>query len=95
VACIYAQVASKLEELPAARTLYEMLAPWGCQVAFPAFGVWGPVGLYLGSLAVALGELDTAARHLTEAARVATRAGAPIWKTRAAAELTRLTAVTG
>lgn len=94
VTCIYAQVASKLEERSAARGLYEMLAPWDGQVAFPAFGVWGPVGLYLGSLAVALGEPDTAASHLTEAARVASRAGAPTWERRAAAEPTRLAEVT-
>jgi len=93
VACIYARVASKLEELSAARTLYERLAPWRGQVAFPAFGAWGPVALYLGSLALTLGEFDSAARHLKAAARVASRAGAPIWERRAAAELTQLAEV--
>ncbi len=44
VACIYAHVASELGAVEAAETLYELLAPWHRQIAFPAFGVWGPVG---------------------------------------------------
>ena len=67
-----------------------MLEPWSGQIVFPAFGVWGPVGLYLGSLARLLGDLDAAERHLQEAARAAIRAGAPIWEARAASQLGQL-----
>jgi hypothetical protein len=72
--------------------LYELLAPWQGQIAFPAFGVWGPVSLYLGSLARVLGELDGAERHLLDAAEAARRIGAPIWAARAETELGRLRA---
>jgi DNA-binding SARP family transcriptional activator len=87
VACIYAYVCSKLEELTAASLLYGMLEPWGDQIAFPAFGVWGPVSLYLGGLARVLGESEAANRHLLSAARAAIRAGAPIWEAHATSQL--------
>ncbi len=90
VMCIYAHVASRLGDVAAAATLYPMLEPWGEQIAFPAFGVWGPVGLYLGSLALVLGHVGAAERHLLEAARGAIRAGAPIWEAHAAGHLGRL-----
>jgi DNA-binding SARP family transcriptional activator len=90
VVCIYAHVSSRLGYLPVIRTLYELLEPWCEQIAFPAFGVWGPVGLYLGSLALASGDGDGAERHLAAAARAATRAGAPLWEARAASQLSRL-----
>ena len=82
VTCIYAHVASQLGHLAAARTLYRMLEPWSEQIAFPAFGVWGPVNLYLGTLASVLGDRSAAERHLLEAARTAIRAGAPVWEAR-------------
>jgi DNA-binding SARP family transcriptional activator/tetratricopeptide (TPR) repeat protein len=90
VICIYAHVSTRLGEVVAARALYRMLEPWSEQIAFPAFGVWGPVSLYLGSLAVALGETSAAERHLREAARIAIRAGAPLWEVRAASRLREL-----
>jgi DNA-binding SARP family transcriptional activator len=92
VSCIYAHVCSELEDVAAAATLYAMLAPWSEQIAFPAFGVWGPVGLYLGPLARVIGELDLAVGHLSEAAQAASRAGAPLWEARAASQLERLAA---
>jgi tetratricopeptide (TPR) repeat protein len=95
VLCIYSHVSARLGYLPAVRTLYELLEPWAEQIAFPAFGVWGPVGIYLGLLALAIDDLDSAERHLSNAARAATRAGAPIWEARAASQLTRLAALTG
>ena len=88
--CPCAHVAAGLEHVAAATALYPMLAPWSEQIAFPAFGVWGPVGLYLGSLARVLGDLGAAERHLTEAALAATRAGGPIWEASAADQLARL-----
>jgi DNA-binding SARP family transcriptional activator len=94
VVCIYALVCSRLGHVPAAAVLYRMLEPWSEQIAFPAFGVWGPVGLYLGSLALLLGELDAAEHHLLEAARAAIRAGAPIWEAHAASQLGRLAEMT-
>jgi DNA-binding SARP family transcriptional activator len=90
VVCIYARICSRLGHVRAAAVLYRMLEPWSDQIAFPAFGVWGPVGLYLGSLALLLGELDAAERHLLEAVRAAVRAGAPIWEEHAAGQLARL-----
>jgi tetratricopeptide (TPR) repeat protein len=90
VACIYAHVSSSLGDSQAARVLYPMLEPWSEQIAFPAFGVWGPVSLYLGSLALMLGDVDAAERHLLAAARAAIRAGAPIWEARAASRLGQL-----
>jgi DNA-binding SARP family transcriptional activator len=90
VACIYAQVSSRLGCRSAARTLYGLLEPWAEQIAFPAFGVWGPVQLYLGSLALALEDVEGAERHLAKAARAAARAGAPLWEVRAASLQTRL-----
>jgi len=93
VACIYAHIASELGDSAASAALYELLEPWHEQVAFPAFGVWGPVDLYLGSAARAMGQLNAAERHLSEAAAIATRAGAPIWDARAKSQLARLAAV--
>jgi DNA-binding SARP family transcriptional activator/tetratricopeptide (TPR) repeat protein len=92
VLCIYAHVSSELGAEQPAAMLYELLAPWQGQIAFPAFGVWGPVSLYLGSLARVLGELDGAERHLLDAAEAARRIGAPIWAARAETELGRLRA---
>jgi hypothetical protein len=91
VACIYAHVAAGVEDSAAAAVLYRALEPFSEQVAFPAFGVWGPVSLYLGSLAVVLGDPAAADRHLQQAARVAIRAGAPIWEARAVNRLGHLT----
>jgi DNA-binding SARP family transcriptional activator len=91
VACVYAHVSAGLDDAAAARVLYRALEPFSEQVAFPAFGVWGPVSLYLGSLAVVLGDPAAADRHLQQAARVAIRAGAPIWEARAVNRLGHLT----
>ena len=88
--CIYAHVCSKVGDVVAAKALYRMLEPWSEQIAFPAFGVWGPVSLYLGSLALVFGDVDAARRHLLEAARAAIRAGAPIWEAHAAGQLEQL-----
>jgi hypothetical protein len=90
VACIYAQVSASLEDSAAAAVLYPMLEPWAEQIAFPAFGVWGPVAMYLGSLALVLGDIAAAERHLIEAGRAAVRAGAPMWEARAATLLEQL-----
>jgi tetratricopeptide (TPR) repeat protein len=87
VACIYARVAAVLDESAVAAVLYRALEPFSEQVAFPAFGVWGPVGLYLGSLALVLGDPAGAEHHLQQAARIAIRAGAPIWEARAVSQL--------
>jgi tetratricopeptide (TPR) repeat protein len=95
VTCIYAYVSVRLECVPALGTLYDLLEPWAEQIAFPAFGVWGPVAFYLGSLALALEEFDQAERHLTYAGLAASRAGAPIWAERVAGQLARLGAITG
>jgi hypothetical protein len=67
-----------------------MLEPWGEQIAFPAFGVWGPVRLHLGSLAHVLGDSASAEHHLMEAARTSIRAGAPLWEQRATERLEQL-----
>ncbi|MGZ4195277.1 MAG: BTAD domain-containing putative transcriptional regulator [Solirubrobacteraceae bacterium] len=90
VACSYAHVAAGLEDAAAAALLYRALEPFSDQVAFPAFGVWGPVGLYLGSLALVLGDPAAAGQHLQQAARVAVRAGAPNWEARAVNRLEQL-----
>jgi hypothetical protein len=92
VMCLYAQVSSRLGEPASARLLYELLETWADQVAFPAFGVWGPVALYLGSVALTLGEVDRAERHLAAAKLLASAAGAPRWGARAVAESNRLAA---
>ena len=83
VVCIYSHVSARLRQLEAAKSLYPLLEPWAEQIAFPAFGVWGPVSLYLGSLARVLGDHDNADRHLSAALRAATKAEAPLWKVRA------------
>jgi hypothetical protein len=85
VMCIYAQVSAELEDAAAASVIYELLRPWRAQVAFPAFGVWGPVELYLGALAIAFGDRPAAAEHLANAGEIAERAGAPLWDARTAA----------
>jgi hypothetical protein len=90
VACILAEVSSRLEHVSAAAALYRILEPWDGQIAYPAFGVWGPVALYLGSLALVLGESEAAASHLSDATQAAVRAGAPRWERRAAGETERL-----
>jgi DNA-binding SARP family transcriptional activator len=92
VTSIYAHVSVALKDEAAAAVLYGTLEPWSEQIVFPAFGVWGPVSLYLGSLASLLGDFSAAERHLREAARAASRAGAPIWEARATAQLGQLAA---
>jgi DNA-binding SARP family transcriptional activator len=94
VACILAQVSSRLEDGSSAAALYRILERWSGQIAYPAFGVWGPVALYLGSLALVLGEAEAAASHLSDATQTAIRAGAPLWEQRAARELERLAQLT-
>ena len=91
--CIYAIVSSRLGHERSARALYELLKPWAQQIAFPAFGVWGPVALHLGTLAITIGDRVAAGRHLTMASDIAGGAGAPLWEARAAAELARLAAM--
>jgi hypothetical protein len=90
VMCIYAQVAAQLEVTPTAAVLYELLAPWEGQLAFPAFGVWGPVALHLGSLALCGGDAAVAVRHLFRAKEEAEHAGAPLWRAWADSLLSRL-----
>ena len=90
VACIYAHVSCELGNVRAARVLYRMLEPWSSQIAFPAFGVWGPVSLYLGSLALALGDRASARQHINQAARAAIQAGARNWEARANAILDQI-----
>jgi hypothetical protein len=90
VVCIYAHVSAKLENVEAAAALYRMAEPWSEQIAFPAFGVWGPVSLYLGSLAGVLRDRGGAERHLLQAARAAVLAGAPIWEAHATDQLEKL-----
>jgi hypothetical protein len=90
VMCIYAQVAAQLEVTPTAAVLYELLAPWEGQLAFPAFGVWGPVALHLGSLALCGGDVAAAVRHLSQAREEAEHAGAPLWRASAESLLNQL-----
>jgi tetratricopeptide (TPR) repeat protein len=87
VACIYSEVSFRLGDTAAAAALYRMLEPWSEQIAFPAFGVWGPVRLHLGSLALLRGDIAAAERHLMEAGRTSIRAGAPLWEQRATERL--------
>ena len=94
VAAIYAHVSIALGEGAAAATLYGTLEPWSEQIAFPAFGVWGPVSLYLGSLALAMGDQESAERQLSEAIRVAAQMTAPHWEARARRHLAQLSHVT-
>ena len=74
----------------AVRTLYELLEPWREQIAFPAFGVWGPVGLYLGIAgARARRRRRRRAPPVGGRAGAASRAGAPLWEARATSQLSR------
>jgi DNA-binding SARP family transcriptional activator len=92
VLCIYAHVCAELDDAAAAERLYELLSPWHGQIAFPAFGVWGPVDLYLGELARATGRFEPAEQHLLAASQVAGRAGASLWQQRASRQLALVTA---
>ncbi|HEY2440518.1 MAG TPA: BTAD domain-containing putative transcriptional regulator [Solirubrobacteraceae bacterium] len=93
VICIYALLASRLRDEAAVQTLYGLLERWRDQIAFPAFGVWGPVSLYLGSLALTMGDHASAEHQLSEAASVAARMTAPHWEARARSQLAQLTSV--
>jgi hypothetical protein len=93
VLCIYAHVCAELQDTAAAQRLYELLSPWHEQIAFPAFGVWGPVDLYLGELARTTGRFEAAEQHLLAASQAAGRAGAPLWQRRAARQLAQVAAV--
>jgi hypothetical protein len=93
VLCIYALLASRLRDEAAVQALYGLLEPWRDQIAFPAFGVWGPVSLYLGPLALAMGDHASAEHQLSEAVRVAARMTAPHWEARARRHLAQLTPV--
>ena len=90
VACIYAHVSAQLSHVDACASLYELLEPWQGLVAYPGFGVWGPVSHYLGSLALARGELAAAERHLGDAASSNRRMAAPVWAARTWIQSARL-----
>ena len=91
VICIYSLVACRVGAADAAPTLYGLLEPWSNQIAFPAFGVWGPVSLYAGALAQLMGDDASAERWFSEAARIAAGASAPLWEAHANRYLTQLT----
>jgi tetratricopeptide (TPR) repeat protein len=91
VICIYGYVSVQLESRSSAKAVYELLKPWQRQLVFPAFGVWGPVELFLGTLAGLLGERRAAEAHLAAAVEIARRTHAPLWEARAAVALSRLT----
>ncbi len=81
VACLYAHVSAHLGDTASARRLYDLLLPYRDQLAYPYFGAWGPVELYLGELASALGD-EAAVAHLDAAAQVSVRLGATCWAAR-------------
>lgn len=85
----YAHVAADVRHHGAASLLYERLRPWPGRVAWTG-GVWGPVDLALGRLALTLGHFDEAQGHLAAARADAERWGAPIWRARAALEQGRV-----
>jgi hypothetical protein len=95
VMCIYAHVAAELDHHDAAAAIYPMIAPAAGLIAHPGWGVWGPVDLQLGRLALTLGELDRAQAHLAAAADTAARACAPIWAARTRLARARLARARG
>jgi hypothetical protein len=82
VACIFANVCTRLRDTVAARRLYGLLRPFSELIAYPYFGIWGPVEHYLVGLALTLDTLDDAGRHLRSAAEINERLGARAWAVR-------------
>ena len=95
VASIFAHVSAQLSHASACASLYELLMPWRDLVAYPGFGVWGPVSHYLGALALARGDLSAAERHLAAAADRSQSMAAPIWAARTGIQHARLARARG
>jgi DNA-binding SARP family transcriptional activator/tetratricopeptide (TPR) repeat protein len=65
---LLAEIATALEDRPAAATLYRLLAPWAdLNVVNMAEGIRGSVSRYLGLLAASLERWDLAAQHFEKA----------------------------
>jgi DNA-binding SARP family transcriptional activator len=77
---ILAEVAAYVDDEPRARTLYELLLPYGhLNAQLTAEIAIGSVSRYLGILAGTLGRTDDAARHYESAIEMNERSGARPW----------------
>jgi hypothetical protein len=87
---LLSEVAVMLDDTPAARTLYRLLAPYGSLVVgTPHAFHTGVVSRLLGILATALGRPEQAIAHLEHAVEANERMGARPWAAHARADLAR------
>ena len=93
VACIFAEVATRVPDARSAAVLRRLLEPCGGMIAVPGWGPWGPVDRYLGMLARIAGDLDGASHHIRRAEETASRVNAPLWLARTRLELARVHAL--
>ncbi len=80
--CLLAEVASRVEEPEAARTLYDRLLPCRDQLNYTGITLFGPVERYLGLAATCLGRYEDAEDHFRRSAEICERIGAPTWLAR-------------
>ena len=79
---LHAEAAAFGEAREAAAPLYELLAPFGGQIAANGASGYGHVGTYLGLLAATLGRHERADEHFAVATAFHERAGMPLWEAR-------------
>jgi len=89
----WAEVASRLGDVVAARMLYERLTPWPEQVVFNGSVIGGAIAHYLGQLATVLGRYDTAEEHFSMARTLHERLQAPFHHARTHLEWARMLVV--
>ena len=91
---VCAETAARLDDVDAAGTLLELLAPWSDQNTWFQIGCWGPVAYYLGLSATAVGRHDDADAWFDQALAVSRdRLRSPYWVARTQVEWAR--ALTG
>ena len=76
---VWADVAARLEDVPAAEVLYEHLTPYASLGVASGSSYGGVVAAYLGRLAVVLGRHEEALAHFEAADAALRTASAPMW----------------
>jgi hypothetical protein len=88
--CLWAEVAARVKNLPAAEILYEILVPYSKQVTFVGAFSAGAVGHYVGMLAAVLSHFDDADSYFDSALEIHKRIEAPFHTARTQLEWARM-----
>jgi tetratricopeptide (TPR) repeat protein len=88
--CAAGEAAARVGDRAAARTIYDLIAPFAHLPATVTVCSLGSTSRFLGILAATLGDEDAAERHLLDAIADDTRAGSRAWAAAAQIELAEL-----